>query len=102
MKPDPKAAFHRQPHVEFRILTSEKPHVAAGDAFIAFRASTANKRDKPGQDEPSLGLSPFLLSWTLADLLNTRFLSVLSYRLEYNLNWSEAAFVLGDLILLQK
>ncbi|KAJ3022703.1 hypothetical protein HKX48_005473 [Thoreauomyces humboldtii] len=86
---DPHQDRNQKPRVEFRLLTSEEPVVSVSEGFMGFRKSTANKS---GGLKPRCGrqLTPFLLSWTLSDILNTRFLGVLSNRLHLGCDWAKA------------
>ncbi|KAI8921386.1 hypothetical protein DFJ77DRAFT_161862 [Powellomyces hirtus] len=88
---DPDMAFHERPQVEFRVTTSDSPSVSASEAFISYRKSTANKPAYRNHPEMELtnkhALTTFLLSWTLGDLLNNRFLVILANRLHFDSSW---------------
>ncbi|KAJ3056080.1 hypothetical protein HK097_008208 [Rhizophlyctis rosea] len=89
--------YDKQPSVNFRVLASDKAQVATKDAQAAFQAITANTQGShalPGvKIEEATSLTQFMLSWTLSDLLNSRFLQILAYRLEYQLEWAGAEYV---------
>ncbi|TPX59528.1 hypothetical protein PhCBS80983_g02402 [Powellomyces hirtus] len=91
---DPDMAFHERPQVEFRVTTSDSPSVSASEAFISYRKSTANKpvyRNHPEMEPTNKhALTTFLLSWTLGDLLNNRFIVILANRLHFDSSWSAA------------
>ncbi|KAI8819192.1 uncharacterized protein EV422DRAFT_535429 [Fimicolochytrium jonesii] len=100
MQGDPNMAFHRQPQAQFRCMLSSKPIVSAAEAFLCFQRSTANrtgsleKEFSDGATQTTEMLSPFLLSWTLCDLLETKFLPLLTYRLERGCSWTDAEAVI--------
>ncbi|KND03411.1 uncharacterized protein SPPG_00897 [Spizellomyces punctatus DAOM BR117] len=95
MDTNPTAAYHPQPLVEFRVVTGDVPSLSATDGIGMFQANTANNdhlrlQNKTRQETRRTILSPFFLSWSLADILNRRFLVLLSYRLQFGLNWAGA------------
>ncbi|KAJ3187284.1 hypothetical protein HDU85_006571 [Gaertneriomyces sp. JEL0708] len=84
-EPGTGVVLGRRSEVQFRVLAGRTEQLRAGDAFQAFQAKMdeTNKSDSNG----TRALTAFLLSWTLTDILNHRFLSILSYALEHNLGW---------------
>ncbi|KAJ3184214.1 hypothetical protein HDU87_005061 [Geranomyces variabilis] len=91
---DRAQSFHTQPHPEFRITTNDSPQVSSLQAFVCFRKSTANKLGanaaREGEHRAFRYLVPFLLSWTLDDLLNNRLMAILAIRLHYRTSWAKA------------
>ncbi|TPX62776.1 hypothetical protein SpCBS45565_g06935 [Spizellomyces sp. 'palustris'] len=97
MDTDPTAAFHTQPLVEFRVVTGDVPSLSATDGISMFQANSANNhqlrlQNTTRRETRRAILSPFFLSWSLADILNRRFLMLLSYRLQFGLNWAGTEF----------
>ncbi|KAJ3035156.1 hypothetical protein HDV00_004278 [Rhizophlyctis rosea] len=95
---NPETALEKQPHIQFRVLASDKAQVATRDAQAAFQAITANTNADTGvrKEDQTTSVTQFMLSWTLSDLLNTRFLQLLAYRLHYQLGWAGAELVFRE------
>ncbi|KAI9366084.1 hypothetical protein DFJ73DRAFT_807042 [Zopfochytrium polystomum] len=95
---DRKNLENMYPKPEFRMFVSPTPKLAVEDAFVAFRTMTANKVAHSSSEgsHPGRLFQDFLMSWTMADLLNTRFLSLLNYRIERGVNWAGAEYLFSN------
>ncbi|KAJ3144330.1 hypothetical protein HK101_002726 [Irineochytrium annulatum] len=92
------------PKPQFKVLVAGSPVVSAIEAYSAFRIASANKGSLQdlsgggggGRDtaaSASGDLRDFLLSKTLADLMTSRFVLLLSYRLKHPVAWAGAEMI---------